>query len=147
MTMKTEESVVVERPIDSVWRFVSSENLAKAMPGVIDWKKTSVGPYGVGTTFREMRSKTPKVMDYRVTEFENFRLGLEITSGPIRGTRITESVENVEGKTRLTETAHYNLSGLWKLARPFLDRPGKAEREAMERLNAIKHFLETEAKP
>lgn len=147
MTRKTEVSVVVERPPEDLWKYVTSDRM-RSGPDVIDWKRTSAGPFGVGTTFREMRSKTPKVMDFRVTECEpNMRIGLEIISGPIRGTKITWGMESIEGKTRLTETANYNFSGIFKLIGPFYDRPGKAEREGMTRLNTIKHAMESEAKP
>jgi hypothetical protein len=54
-------------------------------------------------------------------------------------------MERVEGRTRLTETAYYNFPGISKLVRPFVDRPGKAEREASTRVDSIKHMVESEA--
>jgi uncharacterized protein YndB with AHSA1/START domain len=145
---KAEASVIIDRPTEAVWSFIVSDvdKFAKATnPDVIESKQTSTGPIGVGTTFREMRSKTPKVMDYRVTEYEpNRKLSLEIRSGPIKGSVATEKVENIEGKTRFTETTDYHMSGFYKLLQPFFT--GKAQKETEDRVGRVKRAVESEAK-
>jgi hypothetical protein len=118
--------------------------MAKIHPDVIEWKQTSAGPWGVGTTLRETRSRTPKTQDFRVTEYEpNQKLTVAITSGPIRGTRITEKMENIEGKTKLTETAEYHFSGFYKVLRPFV---GLSRTGGEARVCLMKSVLESEAK-
>jgi hypothetical protein len=146
---KAEASVIIDRPIEAVWSFMVSDvdRFAKATnPDVIESKQTSTGPIGVGTTFHEMRSKTPKAMDYRVTEYEpSYRFAIEITSGPIKGSVATEKVENIEGKTRFTETADYHMSGFYKLLQPFF--AAKAQKETEDRVGKVKHAVESEVRP
>jgi hypothetical protein len=145
---KAEASVIIDRPAEAVWSFIVSDvdKFAKATnPDVIESKQTSAGPIGVGTTFHEVRSKTPKAMDYRVTEYEpNFRFAVEMTSGPIKGSVATEKVENIQGKTRFTEAADYHMSGFYKLLQPFF--AGKAQKETENRVNRVKRAVESEAK-
>jgi uncharacterized protein YndB with AHSA1/START domain len=140
--MNTVASITLDRPVEAVWKgFTDSTRLANisGFPS----KQTSTGPVGVGTTFRETRPSMPKTQDFRIIECEpNSRLSLEIFSGPIRGTKIRYSLENVEGKTKLTETAEFNVAGIYKLLVPFIDRPGKAEQEATDRLLNVKRALE-----
>jgi uncharacterized protein YndB with AHSA1/START domain len=151
MTDMTEASVLVDRPTEVVWSFLTSERFAKSTnPDVIAWKQTSAGSYGVGTTFQEIRSKTPKVMDFRVTEYEpNRKLSLEITSGPIKGTVVTERIEEAGGKTKFTETMVPNFSGFYKLLGPFFDRltGSKVKRETETRVGNLKRTLESEPRP
>jgi hypothetical protein len=45
---------------------------------------------------------------------------LEFTSGPVRGSRLTYSVEAVADKTRLSTDLELKLSGFWKLTKPIL---------------------------
>jgi uncharacterized protein YndB with AHSA1/START domain len=140
---KAQASVIVDRPVENVWKFVTTDGIFKANPEVTGWKQTSPGPFGVGTTFRETRDATPKTMDFRVTEFvPNQRLTAEITSGPIKGTVATESLESAEGKTRLTETAEYHFSGIYKLLEPFIARPGQLRKETQERVERMKRLAE-----
>jgi hypothetical protein len=146
---RAEASVMIDRPAEAVWSFMTSDRFSKSMnPDVVGWKQTSTGPYGVGATFQEMRSKTPKVMDFRVTEYEpNLRMTLVVTSGPIKGTIITEKIEIIEGKTKLTEITDYHFSGFYKLLQPFMDRPGNSQKEGETRVGRVKHAVESEVRP
>jgi hypothetical protein len=144
--MKTEASITVDRPVEAVWKSMTDPTSFSKWTGFQE-RQTSPGPFGVGSTFRETRPKTPKTQDFRVTELEpNLKFGLEIFSGPIRGSKISYSLEAIEGKTRLTEIADFNLFGIYKLFKPFVDRPGKAEKEATDRLVGLKHTVESETK-
>jgi len=145
--MKTVASVTVDRPAEAVWKFMTDPANGPKITGCLESKQTSAGPFGVGTTWRETRSQTPKTQDYRVTEWEpNLKFAFEFISGPVKGSRVRYSLENIEGKTKLTEVADFNLSGIYKLVKPFIDRPGKAEKEATDRLDNLKHAVESEAK-
>jgi len=53
-------------------------------------------------------------------------------------------METIEGKIRLTETADWKFSGVYKLVGPFLTR--MAKRESAARVGNLKRVLESEAK-
>jgi carbon monoxide dehydrogenase subunit G len=145
---RVEGSVMIDRSTDAVWSLISDmDKFEKTInPYVIESKQTSAGPIGVGATFHEVRSKSPKAMDYRFTEYEpNNRLALEVTSGMLRGSIVTEKVENVEGKTRLTTSADYRFSGFYKLIQPFAR--GRLQKEHAKQLDDVKHAIESQAKP
>jgi len=144
-----EASVMIDRPAEAVWSFVFADlnRFAKCInPDVIESKQTSAGPIGVGATFHETRSKMPKAMDYRITEYEpNNRFTVEMISGPIKGSVATEKVERMEGKTKFTEITAYRFSGLYKILQPFM--AGKAQKETQDRVDRLKRAIESEAKP
>jgi hypothetical protein len=146
---KAEASVLIDRPTEAVWSFLISDRFSKAAdPNVIESKKTSAGPWGVGTTTRDVSSKFPKVMDFRITEYEpNNKATVLVTSGPVKGSVVTEKLENIEGKTKLTEIADFHLSGFYKLLQPFVDRPGKAQKETQDRVDKVKRAIESEVRP
>lgn len=56
-------------------------------------------------------------------------LTLEFTSGPVKGSKLSYSVEAVEGKTRLSRDLEMKLSGAWKLMYPILTRREIRDRE------------------
>jgi len=148
---KGEASVMIDRPTEAVWSYLFSDidRFARLLnPDVIGSKKTSAGPIGVGTTFHETHSKTPKMIDYRITEYEpNSSFTVEMTSGPAKGTQATIKFESIEGKTRLSEIGDYHLSGLYKLLQPFIGRPGQVQKEGEAQIGRIKHAIESEVKP
>ncbi|HYB06846.1 MAG TPA: SRPBCC family protein [Nitrososphaerales archaeon] len=148
---KAEASVMIDRPTETVWSFVFSDldRFAKTLnPDVIESKQTSAGPIGVGTTFHETRSKTPKAIDYRMTEYEpKSMFTIAMTSGPINGSRFTMRLENIEGKTRLTTGGDYHFSGFYKLLQPFMGRPGQFRKEGEAQIGRMKRAVESEAKP
>lgn len=110
-------------------------------PRVLEMKQTSTGPPGVGTTVRSTHPMR-RALDERIIEYEpNRRITLEATSGPIRGTRVTFSMETIAGKTRLNLTIDLMLSGFYRLVGPFAAR--RAERESGAVSN-VKRILESE---
>ena len=138
---------MIDRPAEAVWSFVISDlnRFAKCInPDVVESKQTSAGPIGVGATFHETRSKMPKAMDYRITEYEpNNRFTVEMISGP-KGSVATEKVESNEGKTKFTEITAYHFSGFYKVLQPFM--AGKARKETQDRVDRLKRAIESEVK-
>jgi carbon monoxide dehydrogenase subunit G len=70
---KFEGSVLIDRPIKEVFAFVADgENDTKFSPRVIEIKKTTEGPPGVGTVFastvKDAGVKTER--EFKLTEFE-----------------------------------------------------------------------------
>ena len=139
-------SVLINRPPEAIWKFVTDwSNNPKWDTDSVETKQTSPGPVGVGTTFQFRRSTSPKIQDGRVLEYKpNQKFAFEFTSGPGKGSRITMSLEAVEGKTRFTETDDYKIGGFYKLLVPFMG--GQAKRNAEARVGNVKRILESEAK-
>ena len=137
---KFEGSAVVNRPIETVWSFISDpHNAALWGRGVSDIVITSNGPVGLGTTLR--LSMSGSKMEARVIRYETGKtMTLQFTSGPVRGSKLTYSVESVEGKTRLTTDLEMRLSGVWKLMSPILTRRRIKDRELS--VSNVKRILE-----
>jgi hypothetical protein len=67
---------------------------------------------------------------------------VEFLSGPVKGSKLTYSVESLEGKTKLTTDLEMRLSGVWKVAYPILSRPRVKDREWA--VNNVKRILEAQ---
>jgi hypothetical protein len=134
---------LVERPIDEVWRFISDPGSAPVWGrGVSDVVITSSGPIGLGTTLR--LSMSGSRMEARMIRYEPAKtFTLEFTSGPVRGSRLTYSVEAVGEKTRLSTDLELRLSGFWKLTYPILSRRRIRDRDLS--VTNVKRSLETRA--
>jgi carbon monoxide dehydrogenase subunit G len=143
---KIEASVMVDRAAEEVWKAIIDFSNPKLLdPYCLDAKQTSAGPFGVGTTFRLTRSKTPKNPNFLVTEYEpNRKTSFVFTSGPVKGTTQQFSLETIEGKTKLTRTFDVKYSGLFKLVGPFMT--GSLRRQGEEDLGRTKRMLESESK-
>jgi uncharacterized protein YndB with AHSA1/START domain len=141
---KFEASVMIDRPVEEVWKFVTDlSKLPKWNTEVLEAKQTSAGPIGVGATLQTRSSNM--VSDIKVVEYEpNRKCTMEFTSGPVKGTKERSSVENVEGKTRFTRTADLKFSGIYKLVGPFFTP--RLKREYAGSVGNLKRILESEAK-
>jgi len=141
--VKIEESVMINRPLDEVWKFISDiSKVPKWNTLVQEARQTSTGPVGVGRTFRIKSSNM--VADVRVIEYEpNRKLTDESTSEAIKGTIDSLSVDTVEGKTKLTRKGDMKFSGFYKLVGPFMTPRMKSAFVAS--LGNIKRILESEA--
>jgi len=139
-------SILIDRPPEAVWKFATDlSNSPKWDVDCVETKQTSTGPLGVGTTLQYRRSTNPKINDERVLEYEpNRKFTFEFTSGPMKGSIVTMSLEVTGGKTRVTETGDYKLSGFYRLLVPFMGGMGK--RKAEGRVGNLKRILESEAK-
>jgi len=143
--VNVEVSVMIDRPVEEVWKFITDLSKVPTWDTrVLEMKQTSTGPLGVGSTgeFREkMRNMTISI---RITEYDpNRRCSFEHTSGPMKGSIMTESIENIEGKTRFTFSHDLKLSGFYKLLGVM---KGRMRREVVASLNNAKRILESEAK-
>lgn len=141
--VKIRESVLIDRPVEDVWRFITDiSNGPEWDKDVIEWRQTSTGPLGVGTTLSAVHRRL--TYSESVAEYEpNQKFSLQITSGPAKGTIGTLSVVDTGGKTKLTESSDYRFSGFYKLVGPFLTRT--ARKETASRVGNVKRILESEA--
>jgi hypothetical protein len=72
-----------------------------------------------------------RVAEARIVEYEpGKKFTVEFTAGPVKGSKVTYSLESIEGKTKLTPDLELRLSGLWRLMQPVLTRREVRDREA-----------------
>jgi hypothetical protein len=135
-------TVTIDRRAQEVFRFVSDlENVPKWNYAIIATRKTSDGPVDVGTTYRQVRSApTRSEEQLRVTEFESGRsFAVQGDLGPFVGT-LTYEFEDVDGRTRLTNTASLEARGLMKIAAPITS--ARIREAVAENLGALKQLME-----
>ena len=89
--VKIEASVMIDRPIEEVWKFITDLSKIPTWDTLVsEVRQTSTGPLRVGSTceFKEKMMNRPILM--RVTEYEpNRRFSFEHISGPAKGSIIT----------------------------------------------------------
>jgi len=144
--VKVEVSVVINRPVEEVFAFVTRiENWNQWDAQLAEVKKTSEGPVGVGTTWQEARHLMGRRMEStnEITEYEpNRKLSFKSTSGPfpVEG---GYTFESVEGGTKFTVKGQAETGGFFKLADPVVRRAVKGQ---LETINAnLKELLEAQA--
>jgi carbon monoxide dehydrogenase subunit G len=126
-------STVINRSVEEVFAFASNyENNSKWISGVIEVKKTSEGPIGVGTTWRTVLTFLGRRIEGETefTEYEPTRsFAAKMKSGPFPvENRVT--FERVEGGTRVNFTTVAEAGGFFKLAEPLLVSMVKRQFEA-----------------
>ena len=128
-----EISTVINRPVEEVFAFASNyENNSKWISGVIEVKKTSEGPIGVGTTYRTVLTFLGRRVESEAecTEYEpNRRYAMKSTSGPFPVENRT-TFERAEGGTWVTFSTVAEPGGFFKLAEPLLVSMVKRQFEA-----------------
>ena len=141
-----EASVVIDRPVEEVWKFISDwSNAPKWMPSALQVKQTSAGPLGVGTTIQSRwSSRLLSQGASRVSEYEPGRkITLENTSPRlIRGSSESFGLENVEGKTKLNSAWELKINGFYRLVEPLLVGRLRKSNEVM--VSNVKRVLESE---
>ena len=140
---RIEHSVVIERPVEEVFAYITDPANDAAWNGpIVETVQTSEGPMGVGTTMRSTASFLGKRFDtdLEVTEYElNRRECVRTVSGPISGAGCY-IVEPFEGGSRFTSVWEAEMGGFFKLAEPLVIRAGNRQTEAD--LATLKDILE-----
>jgi len=142
---KIETSIVIDRPAETVWKFVADpSNASKYDHDIISAKQTSDGPVAVGTTFEENRRKEGK-STFRTAEYDPGRSWTWVVTSPraMEGSKMNIVVEDIGGKTKLTNTTELKLGGFYRLMGPFVARSLRKIQGAQA--NQVKRILETEA--
>ena len=142
---KIEASIVVDRPAETVWKFVfDPSNAPKYDPDIISAKQTSDGPIAVGTTFEENRRREGKV-SFRTVECDPGRRLTWVVTSPrvMEGSKVNIILEDIGGKTKITNAMDLRLGGFYRLAGPFVARGIRKTMGA--EADKIKRILETEA--
>ena len=131
--MKFEVSIVINRPVEEVFAFLSNvESNLTWRSSQIEAKKTSDGPIGVGTTYRMVNNVLGRRLEgeSEVIEYEpNRKVTVKIKSGyfPFVAQRIFEPAE---GGTRVRFVVEAEPGGVFKLAEPLLASMAKRRVEA-----------------
>ena len=143
MTVQLQTSLVIDKPVEAVFRFYALghvRNHPRWDPD-IQLEQISEGPMGVGTLIRRRNSRSGTLVEgsMELVEFEpNRTLGMLIHDGPVemRGRTTSEAVS--AGQTRMTSTVEIPDMDE-KMDKGFLQ--GRLERSSQ----TIKRMIETEA--
>ncbi|MFI5079615.1 MAG: SRPBCC family protein [Streptosporangiales bacterium] len=107
-----ENTVTIQRPAEEVFAFLADfENIPKWNYAIEETHKTSAGPVGVGTRYRQTRSIPGRsVEDFEVTVFEPARrLAIQGQIGPFQA-QISYELEAAAGATRLVNNVELDPS-------------------------------------
>ena len=141
-----ESSVVINRPVEEVFDYVVDPNNTAQWAGpVVEAKKTSDGPVGLGSTSKRVTQFLGRTMEstYEITEFEPHSYYRDkTTSGPVpMKSRI--SVDSVKEGAKVTIEGEIEAAGFFKLAEPLLSR--MAKRQIATDVQTLKDMLEAQA--
>jgi carbon monoxide dehydrogenase subunit G len=117
------EQVETTLPIDDVFDYVADfANSQEWDPGVATAERLDAGPVAVGSRFRLRVRLGPRVgtMDYRISVFEPPTRVVLVGSGSGVSAVDELRLERLATGTRLDYTAEIRLSGILRLAEPFL---------------------------
>ena len=116
-----ENTVAIRRPVEDVFAFLADfENVPAWNYAIVETKKTSPGPVGVGTTYRQVRSVPSRSEEgFQVTVFEPpSRLEVHGDIGPFTAT-IGYLLAPADDGTRLTNVVDLESgSGVVRLLAP-----------------------------
>lgn len=129
---KIEHVAVFKAPIEKVFEFMNSPEKEKLYrPELIESEKTSEGPLGVGTTFREVTEFMGRRIETtaETTEYVlNKVSALKTTSGPIMFS-MRATFEPVAEGTRVALEAEGEVGGFFKVAESVVMRMAKKQME------------------
>jgi uncharacterized protein YndB with AHSA1/START domain len=138
-----ENTVTIRRPVEDVFAFLADfENVPTWNHAIESTTKTSPGPVGVGSTYRQIRSEPDRGEEgFEVTVFEPARrLAIEGEIGPFHA-RLDYRLEPVNGTTRLTNAVELEPSGVAsRLLAPLAG--SRIEAAVAENLDTLKGILE-----
>ena len=142
--IKIEQSVVINRPVEEVFAFVTDyETHLQWQSGILEAKITSEGPLGVGSQYTYMMQLLGRRLETagEITEHEPpSKHGWKATSGPFPVFQGAFLFEAVDGSTKVTMVAEAEPGGFFKLAEPLALR--MTQRQLETSLNNLKDLLE-----
>jgi uncharacterized protein YndB with AHSA1/START domain len=139
-----ERSIVVNQSVEKVFKFLSdSENRPKWVP-VNEVRKTTAGPIGIGTTFRNVVKMMGRdwaslleVIEYLPNKEYTFK-----TSWPFP-CQLHHILNPIADGTQVTLKLEAQPGGFFKLVQPFMVRTSQQQMEID--LAALKNCLESKA--
>ncbi len=143
---KLEVTVVISRPIEQVFAFVTDpEKMSLWMSDLVEAKQTSEGPVGVGTTASAVANPLGRRIEstQEVVKYEpNRKFAIKSTSGPV-ASEDEFTFESVAGGTKVTRVTEAGLGGFFRLAEPLAVRMLKRQFET--NFANLKDLLDAEA--
>ena len=143
--MKLESSIVINRPTETVWAYMSNfEKTSTWNPATVEMRLTSEPPLREGSTYTWVGQFLGRRIESNaeVTVFEpNREFAYKIVSGPFPGTA-SNRLESVAGSTQVVLTSEADMSGFFKLAEPVLAAITRRQLDGM--LANLKDILEAQ---
>jgi len=112
-----ENTVMIRRPIEEVFGFLAQfENVPKWNYAIVETRKVSEGPVGVGTTYQQVRSVPSRSEErFEVTVYNPPRhLEIQGQLGPLPS-RLSYALDALPEGTRVTNTVELELRGPGRL--------------------------------
>jgi carbon monoxide dehydrogenase subunit G len=137
-----ENTVTIRRPVEDVFAFLADfENVPAWNSAIVETRKVSPGPVGVGTTYHQTRSVPRRSEEaFEVTVFEPAsRLEVQGELGPFRA-RVGYALEPAGSGTRLTNAVELGSSGLLTLVAPLAT--SRVKHAVAANLDVLKQLLE-----
>ncbi|WP_406267460.1 SRPBCC family protein [Nocardia sp. NBC_00881] len=138
-----ENALTINRPIADVFAYLAQfENVPRWNYAITETRKTSAGPVGVGSTYRQTRSiPEPAVEAFEVTEFQpTQRLQIRGQLGRFPAV-LSYDLESAPGGTMLRNVIDLELRGPLRLASPIVTAQVKSAVAA--NLDVLRQLLET----
>ncbi|RPJ27372.1 MAG: hypothetical protein EHM33_08305 [Chloroflexi bacterium] len=144
MANRLEATILIDKPAETIFTFLNNpDNHPKFVPGMLEFKKMSPGPIEqVGTSVQGVRRFLGRRMElpYEITEYQpGTRLGMQGAMGPITF-KDGYVLESMGTSTRVKFWLELTLTGVMKLARPFIAFVGRTH--AHETLVNLKKAVE-----
>ena len=141
--VKFEECVVINRPVEEVFAFISDLENDPPWTSATEVRRTSTGPIGIGTTFRQRARFLGRRLEFtfQVIGYEaNHSITVKATSGALslEGTRTVEPFG--ENASQVTASGGGNARGVLKLAEQLLAAIGA--HQLRTQLDRLKQLLE-----
>ena len=141
--IRAEESIIIDRPLEEVFAWVGDQtNGPHWQSGLVEVRRTTEGPVGVGTKHTLVRKFMGRRLDADneyVAYEPNKRIVFKTTSGPVR-VEASYLVEPAAGGVRLTSRIEMDASRFLSLADPLIAAGLKREMKAA--LRVLKNGLE-----
>ena len=146
--VKIIDSIIIDRPVEEVWRFVSDPgNDPKWYQGTMEVRQRSEGPLAVGTMFEAVvhyRGRSLMFGTRCAVLNPNNDVMWEFNAGPTKGSTDSWRMEPIDEKsTRLTRVFDMRVSGMWRVIQPLVARGTKRAHEA--EIHNVKRILEGES--
>jgi uncharacterized membrane protein len=144
--VRIEQRVVIDRPIEEVFSFMTDfANITRWETGILEAGQVTPGPLGLGARGHDVRKFMGKRAEtvYEVTEYAPpGRFAVRSLSGPTP-VEASYAFESAEGGTRVLSVADLGIGGLMKIASPLLGR--MINRQHAQDLRKLKAVLEDRA--
>lgn len=140
--MRYESSVVVNRPIEEVWAFMTDPfNLPRIGSGTLGVRVTAPGPIGVGTTghMRVVIFGLEARVGGAITEWDPpHAVAFSVKGAGLRSFSLRATLESTADGTKVVRVLEYEprpaFKLFWWIALPFLRRSAHAHNQNFKRL-------------